>query len=252
MKKLIIGEDIVKSFETAGKSQIVLDHVSVQIEEGEFVSVMGPSGSGKSTLMYALSGMDEIQGGKVIFDGKELLNLKEEALADLRRMEMGFVFQQPHLLKNLNVLDNIILPAMHDMKGQKALCIKRAKHLMKTCGISELEDREITQVSGGQLQRAGICRALIGEPKIIFGDEPTGALNSTAAQEIMKLFLKINTQGTTILLVTHDAKIAAQSERVLFMKDGKIVNALKLNKYKGKGLEERTKKVMDQMQGLGV
>ncbi|MBE6023267.1 MAG: ABC transporter ATP-binding protein [Cellulosilyticum sp.] len=252
MNKLITGEDIVRCFKTAEKRQIVLDHVSVSIDKGEFVSVMGPSGSGKSTLMYALSGMDEIQDGKVLFEDQELSKLKEDALADLRRTQMGFVFQQPHLLKNLNVLDNIILPAMHDLKGQKELCIKRAKSLMKTCGISELEEREITQVSGGQLQRAGICRALMSEPKIIFGDEPTGALNSKSAEEIMSLFSKINAQGTTIMLVTHDAKVAAQSERVLFMQDGKIVSELKLKKYTGKGLEVRTKKVIEQMQGLGV
>lgn len=249
---MIIGKQIVKSFETAGKVQLILDHVSVEINEGEFVSVMGPSGSGKSTLMYALSGMDQIEGGKVFFEGQDLSKLKEETLADLRRMQMGFVFQQPHLLKNLNLLDNIILPAMHSSKQTREEVVKKARQLMKECGIAELEQRETMQVSGGQLQRAGICRALINEPKIIFGDEPTGALNSKMTEEVMELFSKINAKGTTIMLVTHDAKVAAQSERVMFMKDGKIVSELCLRKYIGKNLEGRIKKVMDQMQAMGI
>lgn len=252
MKKMIIGEQLVKSFYTEVKEQIVLDHVSVQIEAGEFVAVMGPSGSGKSTLMYALSGMDEIASGKVLFEGEDLAKLGEEQLADKRRQEMGFVFQQPHLLKHLNLIDNIILPVMRDQRGAKTEIIQRARHLMKECGIAELENREITEVSGGQLQRAGICRALMNQPKILFGDEPTGALNSKSTEEIMQIFTRINEKGTTLLLVTHDAKVAAHSERVLFMKDGKIESEMVLQKYKGKGLELRMKQVIEKMQALGI
>lgn len=251
MKKLMIGQEIVKSFETNGKKQMVLNKVSAYISEGEFVTVMGPSGSGKSTLMYALSGMDQVDSGSILFEGKELLKLREEELTNLRRKEMGFVFQQPHLLKNLNLLDNIVLPSLHEHKKNRRELVDRARNLMKETGIEALSDRAVTEVSGGQLQRAGICRALINHPKIIFGDEPTGALNSKATQEIMNLLLEINQKGTTLMLVTHDAKVAARSERIMFMQDGKIVDELDLGKF-AHGLEGRTQKVMEKMQILGI
>jgi len=222
MKKIIVGENIVKSFGEGDEKRNVLDGVSVEINEGEFVSVMGPSGSGKSTLMFALSGMDGVDEGKVAFDGRDLSTLSENELADLRRTKMGFVFQQPTLLKNLNILDNIILPSMRDHRKNVGQITEKARALLKRADIRELEKREITQASGGQLQRVGICRALMSDPSIIFGDEPTGALNSKAANEIMKLLAEIHRSGTTILLVTHDVKVAAKTERVLFMLDGKI------------------------------
>jgi putative ABC transport system ATP-binding protein len=219
---ILSGEHIVKSYGEGAEKSRVLDGVSVEIREGEFIAIMGPSGSGKSTLMYTLSGMDNIDGGKVVFNGRELSSLGERELADIRRKDMGFVFQQPTLLKNLNLMDNIILPSLRD-KGRKAGQLRdKAQALMTRTGIRGLEKRNINQASGGQLQRAGICRALMNDPKIIFGDEPTGALNSTSAQEIMALLGEIHQDGTTILLVTHDIKVAARAERVLFLLDGKI------------------------------
>ncbi|HOQ15992.1 MAG TPA: ABC transporter ATP-binding protein [Defluviitaleaceae bacterium] len=252
MKKIIVAEKVVKSFGADGQCRKVLDNVSLTVYEGQFISVMGPSGSGKSTLMFCLSGMDKIDSGRVIFDGKVLSDLKEKEFADIRRNEMGFVFQQPTLLKNLNILDNIILSSMKDLNKNKEQIIKKAQKLMKKLGISELEKRDITQASGGQLQRAGICRALMNNPKIIFADEPTGALNSKSAEEIMDIFDNINKEGTTIMLVTHDAKVAARTERILFIKDGKIVSELKLPKYEGKNMEERLEKVTDAMLELGI
>ena len=252
MKKIIFGENIAKSFGEDEEKCNVLDGVSVQINEGEFVSVMGPSGSGKSTLMFALSGMDSIDGGKVTFDGRNLSALKENELADIRRTKMGFVFQQPTLLKNLNILDNIILPSMRDNRKSSAKIIKKARMLMNKVGISELEKRDITQVSGGQLQRVGICRALMSNPKIIFGDEPTGALNSKSAQEIMNIFSEINADGTAVMLVTHDAKVAAQTQRIMFMRDGKIVSEMKLPKYNGTDVDGRIEKVTAKMQEIGI
>jgi len=231
MKKIITCENIVKSFGEGEEKRNVLDGVSVEINEGEFVAVMGPSGSGKSTLMYALSGMDAINSGKVYFDSQDLSAFKENELADLRRTRMGFVFQQPTLLRNLNILDNIILPSMHNKKENAAKVTEKARSLMEKTGIQELEKRDITQASGGQLQRVGICRALMSNPKIIFGDEPTGALNSKSASEIMRLLGEIHRSGTTILLVTHDVKVAAKTERVLLMIDGKIAGEQQLGKY---------------------
>ena len=227
--------------------------MSVEINEGEFVAVMGPSGSGKSTLMYALSRMDGVDSGKVVFDSKRFISgLRENELSDIRRTKMGFVFQQPTMLKNLNILDNIILPSMRDNRKNAAKISEKARALMKRVGIAELEKRDITQVSGGQLQRAGICRSLMNNPKIIFGDEPTGALNSKSAQEIMNIFSEINADGTTVMLVTHDAKVAARTERIMFMRDGKIVSELKLSKFDGTEMEARVEQVTAKMWEIGI
>ncbi len=222
MNHMIVAEHIVKSFGQGPERRNVLDGVSVDIASGEFVAIMGPSGSGKSTLLFALSGMDAMDGGRVVFDGVDLSQLGDDALADVRRRRMGFVFQQPTLLRNLSVLDNIILPSMRDGRNRARQIREKARKLMEMTGIAELEARDVTQASGGQLQRVGICRALMSDPAVIFGDEPTGALNSTASAEIMALLADIHRRGTTIVLVTHDPKVATRAERVLFIFDGKI------------------------------
>ena len=231
MNKIIAGENLVKSFGAGDERRKVLDGVSVEINAGEFVAVMGPSGSGKSTLLFALSGMDAVDSGNVVFDGVDLSRLNDNELADLRRTKMGFVFQQPTLLRNLNILDNIILPAMRDGGKKGAQLAAKARTLMEKTGIAGLETRDITQASGGQLQRVGICRALMSDPQIIFGDEPTGALNSTSANEIMALLADIHRAGTTIMLVTHDVRVAAKTERVLFIFDGKIAGEYRPGAY---------------------
>lgn len=251
-KNIISGENIVKSYGSGSEKCNVLRGVSLSVKEGEFVAIMGPSGSGKSTLMFAMSGMDDIDSGKILFDGMELSGYGEEELADIRRTKMGFVFQQPTLLKNLNILDNIILPSMPGKRKNVKQLTEKARMLMKKTGIEKLENRDTTQVSGGQLQRAGICRALMSDPQIIFGDEPTGALNSSAAQEIMDIFTKINAEGTAVMLVTHDPKIAARTERVLFMQDGKIDSELRLPKFDGRDFENRTEEVTGEMLRIGI
>lgn len=252
MKKLIAAEGIVKVYDQGGEAQTVLSGVSLEIGEGEFAAVMGPSGSGKSTLLYVLSGMDPADGGTITFDGRALDGLSEDALADLRRSKIGFVFQQPTLLKNLNILDNILLPSLRDHKKDSQRLKKRAKELMDGMGIGELSQREITKVSGGQLQRAGICRALMSQPRIIMADEPTGALNSKTAQEIMDIFERINREGTALLLVTHDPKVAARAGRVLFMSDGQIVNELRFQNKDEMAQEKNLLEVMEKMKELGI
>ncbi|MGL5437928.1 MAG: ABC transporter ATP-binding protein [Lachnospiraceae bacterium] len=251
MEKIISGKNIVKTFGKGAEKNNALDGVDIEIPKGEFVAVMGPSGCGKSTLLFTLSGTDSITSGSVCFDGMELSELSENTLADIRRKKMGFVFQQPTMLKNLNLLDNIILPSLQDNKKTGEI-IKKVKALMKKTGIAELGERNITEVSGGQLQRAGICRALMSTPEILFADEPTGALNSKSAEEIMELLSGINESGTAILLVTHDAKVAARADRVLFMKDGEIKSELSSGKFIGKDLENRTKKVVAQMRNIDI
>jgi len=252
MKKIVTARDIIKSYGEGNERRRVLDGVSVDIHEGDFVSVMGPSGSGKSTLMYALSGMDGVDEGKVSFNGRDLSAMREKEHADILRREMGFVFQQPTLLKNLNILDNIILPSMRDNRKNGAKVTEKARTLMEKVGIEELERRNITQVSGGQLQRAGICRALMNNPGIIFGDEPTGALNSKSAGEIMDIISDINAEGTAVLLVTHDAKVAARTERVLFMHDGKIVSEMGFSKSERTDFNDRIRLVTERMREIGI
>ncbi|ERK29970.1 ABC transporter ATP-binding protein [Clostridium intestinale] len=252
MNSIIIGKDIVKIFGKGNEEIKALNEVNVEIEKGEFVAVMGPSGSGKSTLLFALSGMDDITGGSVKFDDIELSKLRESALADIRKRKMGFVFQQPTMLKNLNLLDNIILPATYKGKKDSRKLTQKAKALMKKTGISGLESRDITEVSGGQLQRAGICRALMNEPDILFADEPTGALNSRSAEEIMELLVDIKKEGTAILLVTHDSKVAARADRILFTKDGNIVSELSLQNFSDKDIDLRGKKVLAGMAAVGI
>lgn len=252
MSELLIGKNIKKSYGEGNEKQVVLDNVSVSIKTGEFISIMGPSGSGKSTLMYVLSGMDVPEGGNVTFDGDDLAVIKEKDLAEIRRTKMGFIFQQPSLLKNLNIGDNIILTSVRsNRKNIKDILIK-ADNLMKMTGIENLKNRNINEVSGGQLQRAGICRSLMNDPKIIFGDEPTGALNSKSAEEIMDLLRHINNKGTTIVLVTHDPKVASKTERIMFMSDGKIQSELKLSKYDGKNIDERMEKILGEMKNIGI
>ncbi len=250
MSKLLVGETISKAFGSGDERRNVLDGLSMEIADGEFVAVMGASGSGKSTLLYALSGMDKIDAGRVLFEGQELSALSDNDLSDLRRKKMGFVFQQPTLLKNLNILDNILLPQMRDHRRDLETLTVKARALMRQVGIEDLERRDITQVSGGQLQRAGVCRALMSSPKILFADEPTGALNSKSSDEIMALFSEIHRTGTAILLVTHDAKVAARAQRVLFMQDGKIVSSLALS---GAGSSAwKTEEILSKMKFLNI
>ena len=250
MENILICKGIEKSFGKGEQGQKVLDKISVSIKEGEFISIMGPSGSGKSTLLFTLSGLDTVDCGSINFLGKEITTLSEKEFANLRRREMGFVFQQPTLLRNLNLIDNIMLPSLKDNMGNTNTLTEKSKKLMEQTGISSLEKRSITQVSGGQLQRAGICRALMNDPKIIFADEPTGSLNSKSSDEIMEIFREINHKGTAIMLVTHDAKVAVKTNKVLFMKDGVIENELIFNSNHSHN--ERLERVRFEFNRLGI
>ncbi len=231
MNNILETKNLCKTYLVNKRQQHVLKNVNMCIKEGEFISVMGPSGSGKSTLLYNVSGMDKMTAGDVIFNGTGLGDMSEEELSSLRLHKMGFVFQQINLLKNLGIIDNIIISAYMARNRTREDINQQAVALMKKTGIIELADNDITQASGGQLQRAAICRALINNPEILFGDEPTGALNSRAASEVMDVLHTINEEGTTVMLVTHDVKVASQSERVLFMMDGSIVGEYVLGKF---------------------
>lgn len=232
MRNILEAKNLTKTYINGNcKEQNILKNINLEIKESEFVSIMGPSGSGKSTLLYNVSGMDRITSGNIYFDNNDITNFTEKELSKLRLNKMGFIFQQIYLLKNLCILDNIILSAYLGKKEDRKSIKKRAIELMNKTGIDKLANNDITQASGGQLQRVGICRALINNPNIIFGDEPTGALDSKATTEIMDILTNFNQSGVTIFLVTHDAKVAAKTERVLFMLDGSIVGEYYLGKY---------------------
>ena len=238
MAILLSARQVCKSY-VLGKDNAhqALRDVSMDLDDGEFVSVMGPSGSGKSTLLYSVSGMDKITGGSVLFGGDEISSMTENELAFMRLTKMGFVFQQSNLLKNLSIFDNIVVAAYLGGREDRSAINARAERLMEQTGILYLKDNDITQASGGELQRASICRALINEPAILFGDEPTGALNSTSASEVMDIFCGVNSRGAAVMLVTHDMKVAARSDRVLYMLDGEIKGERRLGRYTPGGFQ---------------
>lgn len=224
MAAVLEVKDLCKTYVVNKRQNNVLKNVNFSVEEGEMVAIMGPSGSGKSTLLYAVSGMDAATGGKVLFDGRDITKLKDSELAALRLDEMGFIFQQMYMMKNLTILDNIALPAMESKKTKetKKEKIGRCEALMRKLDIIEVADNDINEVSGGQLQRACICRSMVNRPRVLFADEPTGALNRNASNEVMEELVKLNREGTTIMMVTHDAKVAARCSRVLYIVDGNI------------------------------
>lgn len=224
MSKIIEVKDLCKTFVVNKRQNNVLKNVNFFVEEGEMIAIMGPSGSGKSTLLYSVSGMDNVTSGEVIFDGKVITTMKEDELADLRLNDMGFIFQQMYMMKNLTILDNIVLPAVQSKKNSmtKAEKIKSGEALMHKLGIAEIADNDINEVSGGQLQRACICRSMINSPRVLFADEPTGALNRASSGEVMDELVKLNAAGTTIMMVTHDAKVAARCSKTFYIVDGNI------------------------------
>lgn len=223
MTAVIEAKDLCKTYVVDKRQINVLKNVNLKVDEGEMVAIMGPSGSGKSTLLYSISGMDRPTSGNVLFDGEDISGMKSSDLADIRLDKMGFIFQQMYMMKNLTILDNILLPAVESRKGgSREEKIRRAEDLMRKLGIIEVADNDINEVSGGQLQRSCICRSMINSPKILFADEPTGALNRTSSNEVMDELVKLNRDGTTIMMVTHDSKVASRCTRVLYIVDGNI------------------------------
>lgn len=256
MSEVLSVKNLCKTYIVNKIQNNVLRNVDFSLNNGEFVSVMGPSGSGKSTLLYTVSGMDFATEGQIVFNGNELTKYKANQLSDVRLNEMGFIFQQMHMLRNLSVYDNIIVSAYNSKNGkthkQREEINSYAKELMRKFEIIDIADNDITEVSGGQLQRACICRALINKPKVIFADEPTGALNSKAAKEVMEELIRINGEGTSILLVTHDIKVAAKTDKVIYIMDGDIQGELTLGKYNdGCDIRERESNLTNWLMDMG-
>ena len=253
MANILEVKDLCKTYIVDKRQNNVLKNVNFQVEEGEMVAIMGPSGSGKSTLLYSISGMDEATSGQVLFDNKDITKLKSNELAKIRLDQMGFIFQQMYMMKNLTILDNVVLPAVEskENKATKAQKVEKAEELLRKLSIMDVADNDINEVSGGQLQRACICRSMINDPKILFADEPTGALNRTSYMEVMDELVKLNNEGTTIVMVTHDSKVAAKCKRVLYIVDGNIKGEYVMPEDNGEKQSDKERKLNNWLMDLG-
>ena len=224
MKPFIQIENLFKSYSQNTFSEVeVIKGLNLEINSGDFLSLMGPSGSGKSTLLNLIGLLDQPNKGEIFFDGMNLTNLEHNDKARLRNNEFGFVFQGFNLLKRISILDNVALPLIYQ-GVERFVARERAQVLIKSTGLAGLESRLPNQISGGQQQRVAIARALIAKPKLILADEPTGNLDSKTAGEIMSMFRDLNAKsGITIILVTHEPEIAEFGSRIIKMKDGRIL-----------------------------
>jgi putative ABC transport system ATP-binding protein len=220
-----------KTFSNGGLQQHVLKNLNLEINEGDFTVIMGASGSGKSTLLYSLSGMDKPTLGEIYFENQEISKYPNDKLAVFRRKNCGFVFQQIYLLNTMSVLDNCLASGLLVSKNKRMISTK-AKELLLQVGLTAADWGKFpSQLSGGEAQRAGIVRALINDPKVIFADEPTGALNSSSSKDVLDLLTQVNDKGQSIMMVTHDIKSARRGNRILYLKDGVICGECLLGKY---------------------
>ncbi len=250
MKNIIETKKLCKTFSNGGIQQHVLKNIDLEIYEGDFTIIMGASGAGKSTLLYSLSGMDKPTLGTVTFDGTDITKMDTDELAVFRRSNCGFVFQQVYLVDSMSVLDNIMAAGLLVYKDKRVLA-KKAGELLKAVNIDEtLWGKFPTQISGGEAQRVGIARALINDPKLVFADEPTGALNSQTGKAVLDTLTKFNEKGQSIVMVTHDISSARRGNRILYVKDGEIAGECNLGKYVT-GDKERHQKLNDFLATMG-
>ena len=236
------SRDLTKTYYSTDPPTQVINGIDLTVRRGEFLVVMGASGSGKSTLLYNISGMDRPTNGSVLLEGRDLTSLNDREMSRVRLTRMGFIFQQGYFLSNLNIRDNILLPALKAApreKGGKDAAIARVDALLERFGITHVGQHGITQVSGGQLQRASICRALACEPSVLFADEPTGALNSSMTTEVMDALTDVHREGTTLVMVTHDPACAARADRVIYLRDGLLVDSRELGTWDREQAERR-------------
>lgn len=250
MSDILVAKDLCKTFSNESVQQHVLKNLNLTIKEGEFTVIMGNSGSGKSTLLYALSGMDRPTLGTVSYGEEEISGYGNDKLAVFRRKHCGFVFQQNYLNDTMSVLDNIIICGLLVNKDRKALA-EKAKGLLREVGLEEAAFHKFpTQLSGGEAQRVAVVRGIINEPKILFADEPTGALNSQNTEHVLNVFTRLNQRGQSIVMVTHDMRSARRAGRVLYLKDGIIMGELKLGEYET-GDRKRHERLRQFLQEMG-
>lgn len=238
---LLKTESLSKSYSSGGAMQHVLKNIDLELYKGDFTVIMGASGAGKSTLLYALSGMDTPSLGKITFGEKVISDLNSDGLAVFRREHCGFVFQQIYLIDSMSVFDNVMAAGLLVSSDKKAL-ISRAKELFAAVDIpGETQRKFPTQISGGEAQRAGIVRALINSPEVLFADEPTGALNSQTGLDVLNTLTEFNEQGQSVVMVTHDMRSARRGNRILYLKDGSILGECNLGKYRHNDSERHEK-----------
>lgn len=242
---------LTKTYYSTDPPTQVISGIDLSVRQGEFLVVMGASGSGKSTLLYSVSGMDRPTTGSVFLDGRDLTSLSDAEMSRVRLTRMGFVFQQAYFLSNLNIRDNILLPALKANPGGKDAALARVDGLLARFGIAHVGSHGITQVSGGQLQRASICRALACEPSVLFADEPTGALNSGMSTEVMDTLTEVHGEGTTLVMVTHDPACAARADRVIYLRDGLLVDSRELGTWSREQAQRREDDLLSWLRGLG-
>ncbi|MBQ3514369.1 MAG: ABC transporter ATP-binding protein [Lachnospiraceae bacterium] len=232
MKQTILSaKGLCKSFAHNGGQIHILSHVDFDLYEGDFTVIMGASGSGKSTMLYALSGMDRATAGTVTYKGNDLVTMNEKQLSKLRHTDFGFIFQQMHLVSNLSLFENIAVSGYLNKEVSSKQVKERVEGLMDEMGISHIKSHLPSQVSGGEQQRCAIARAVVHLPKVLFADEPTGALNRKNTKEVLNLLTRLNQEGQSILMVTHDMKAALRASRILYLEDGNIVGELTLPPY---------------------
>jgi putative ABC transport system ATP-binding protein len=250
MKNIIETKKLCKTFSNGGIQQHVLRNIDFEVYEGDFTIIMGASGAGKSTLLYSLSGMDKPTLGSVSFDGTEITKMNTDQLAVFRRSNCGFVFQQVYLVESMSLMDNLMAAGLLVYRDKKVLA-KKAGELLKAVGIEEsMWNKFPTQISGGEAQRVGIARALINDPKLVFADEPTGALNSHTGKAVLDVLTHFNEKGQSIVMVTHDITSARRGNRILYVKDGEIAGECNLGKYVS-GDHERHQKLNDFLAKMG-
>ena len=226
--------DICKDYPMGKSVAHILKNVNLDVEEGEYLAIMGPSGSGKTTLMNLIGCLDVPTSGSYLLGGRDVTTCNNKQLAEVRNKELGFVFQSFNLLPKLTALENVALPLLYG-GVKKAERLERARAALETVGLSDRVDHRPDQLSGGQCQRVAIARAIVGKPKLLLADEPTGALDSGSTDELLRLFAEINRAGQTILMVTHSVKAASRAGRVLFIKDGQVFHQL----YRGEDSDTR-------------
>jgi len=231
MKSLVLkASNLCKSFVTGKTALNVIKNLNLDIYEGDFTVIMGSSGSGKSTLLYTISGMDLVTSGTVELLGKDITKMKEEELSLIRKDDISFIFQSINLLPDITIFENIAYCGYGVNKNKKEVNEKTLK-LLIMFGLKEFKDMYPCEISGGMQQRVAMARAIITSPKILFGDEPTGALNSTAGEEVLDILSDLNNKGQTVVMVTHDLKAAARASRLIYLKDGRIDDELCLDKF---------------------